>query len=140
MQKLVALSILLIPGLAQASIDPKCEGIPKPDDYNEQVQADFLLNYVALATTLSPIHAPVPHEPGHGAIGLDIGIIPPLGCEKRYVLEWTKTEETNKSPVVPRPRVTFAFGEIFGGLVPYAGVAYVPPVPINGNAQRDRQR
>ena len=37
-------------------------------------------------------------------IGVGIGIIPPLGCGKRIVLQGTKTEDTNKSPAVPRLR------------------------------------
>jgi hypothetical protein len=62
-------------------------------------------------------------------VGLDLAVIPPLSCERRFVLDWTKTEETNRTPVLPRPRVTFALPEL-GPLRPYAGFAYVPPVPI----------
>ncbi len=129
----LAAAALLTPQIALAEIDPKCVDVPQPADYDEQVQGDFIQNYIGLATTLSPIHGPVPHLPGHGAITLDLGVLPPLGCEKRYVLNWTKTEETNKTPVVPRPRVSFAFpvGEQ-KLVVPYAGVAYVPPVPMLG--------
>ncbi len=32
--------------------------------YNEQSQQDFLLNYFALATSLSPLHSAVPLEVG----------------------------------------------------------------------------
>jgi hypothetical protein len=116
---------------ALASIDPQCQGIPLPEDYDEQAQQDFLQNYVALATTLSPIHAPVPHEGGHGAIGVDFGVVPPLGCERRLVLNYTKTEDTNKTPLIPRPRITFALPTI-GRMTPYAGFAYVPPVTLFG--------
>jgi hypothetical protein len=118
------------PALAQ--IAPECEGVTKGDDYDELVQADFLSNYVALATTFSPVHAPVPHEPGHGALGLDVGIIPPLSCERRLVLSGTKTEDTNKTPVVPRLRGSFAFDVLDGKIVPYLGAAYVPPVKFLG--------
>lgn len=116
---------------ARAFIDPKCAGLVLPGDYNEQAQQDFLSNYFALSTTFSPLHAPVPHEPGHGAIGADFGIIPPLGCARRMVLNYTKTEDTNKSPLVPRLRVSYAFPAI-GKLVPYAGLAYLPPVKLLG--------
>ena len=115
-----------------AVIDPKCAGLPKPADYDEQVQQDFLQNYFALSTTLSAIHAPVPHEPGHGAIGVELNVLPPLGCDKRFVLEWTKTEDTNISPVAPRLRATFAFPEIADGIIPYAGLVYLPPVTLFG--------
>jgi hypothetical protein len=102
-----------------------------PDDYDEQAQRDFMANYVAMATTLSPIHAPVPHEGGHGAIGLDLAVIPPLSCERRFAFNHTKTEDTNKVPVVPKPRLTYAFPS-FGPVTLYGGFAYVPPLTIGG--------
>jgi hypothetical protein len=123
---------LLAAAPASAQIAPECAGITKPADYDELVQADFLANYVSLATTLSPVHGPVPHEPGHGAVGLDIGVIPPLNCEHRLVLSGTKTEDPNKTPVVPRLRGTFAFDVLEGKIVPYLGLAYIPPVKFLG--------
>ncbi|MEQ1507928.1 MAG: hypothetical protein ABMB14_37215 [Myxococcota bacterium] len=118
-------------GDAWAYIDPKCAGLTLPEDYDEQAQEDFLTNYFALSTTFSPVHGPVPHDGGHGAVGLDLGIIPPLGCARRFVLNYTKTEDTNKSPVVPRIRITYALPQI-GKMTPYAGVAYIPPVKLLG--------
>jgi hypothetical protein len=114
-------------------VDPKCadEAANLPADYDEQVQQDFLQNYPALYTTLSPIHGPIPHEPGHGAIGLDLNVVPPVGCSKRLVLNYTKTEDPNKTPVVPRPRITFAFPAV-GSVVFYGGIGYVPPVKVFG--------
>jgi hypothetical protein len=127
----VPLATLVLGPQALAQVDPKCQGLEMPEGYDEQAQQDFLSNYFALASTFSAIHAPVPHEPGHGAIGVDVAVMPPLGCERRFVLQHTKTEDTNKSPVIPRPRVTYAFPAI-GRMVPYAGVAYVPPVRLLG--------
>ncbi len=128
---LLAASMICFSSVAHASIDPKCAGLAKPENYSEVAQQDYMMNFFALSTTLSPIHAPVPHEGGHGAIGVDLLVIPPLSCEHRYVLEWTKTEETNKTPIAPRPRITFAFKGP-KGLVPYAGFAYLPPVTLLG--------
>jgi hypothetical protein len=127
------LAVSFSSNLAYASIDPKCdeEAASLPEDYDEQAQQDFLQNYPALYTTLSPIHGPIPHEPGRGAIGVDLGIVPPLPCSRRLVLNYTKTEDTNKTPVVPRPRLTFAFPAI-GPVIAYGGIAYVPPVPFLG--------
>lgn len=119
---------------ADASIDEACRDIAAagpPADYSEQDQQDFLLNYFALATTYSPLHGPVPHEPGHGGIGLEVAVIPPLSCERRLVLDYTKTEDTNKAPAAPRPRISFALPKV-GGLVPYASLGYVPPVTVFG--------
>ncbi|MCB9675151.1 MAG: hypothetical protein H6737_08535 [Alphaproteobacteria bacterium] len=126
-----ALLALMFPSLAYGYIDPKCADTVLPSNYDEQAQADFLANYVALATSYSPVHGPIPHKPGHGAIGLDLGFIPPLSCKRRLVLQGTKTEDTNKTPVAPRFRATFAFPSI-GRVVPYAGAAYIPPVKLLG--------
>lgn len=117
---------------ARAEVAPECDLLEKPDWYDEQAQADFLANYPALALTQSAVHAPLPHRAGHGAVGLDLAVIPPLGCGQRFVLDWTKTEDVNKVPVVPRPRATFAFQPLFGKVFPYAGLSFVPPVPVGG--------
>jgi len=125
-------ALLAVTGTAEAYVDPDCASVAAagpPAGYSEQGQQDFLLNYFALATTFSPLHAPVPNKPGHGSVGVEAAIIPPLGCERRLVLNYTKTEDTNKAPVAPRPRLLFAFPEI-GKLVPYAGLGYVPPVTV----------
>lgn len=117
---------------AHAALAPECEGREIPDDYDEQVQRDFLSNYFALSTTMSPLHAPRPNKPGRGSIGLELSVIPPLNCDQRAVLDYTKTEDTNKSPVLPRPRAIFTFPSIGKNFYPYAGVAFVPPVPVSG--------
>ena len=49
-------------------------------DYNEQAQQDFLLNYFAMATTMSPLHAPVPHESGKGSLNVEFLAIPLCMC------------------------------------------------------------
>ena len=124
--------LLLLIQSAMAYVDPACQDIADagpPADYSEQGQQDFLLNYFSLATTFSPTHAPVPHEPGTGGVGLEMAIIPALTCEQRLVLSYTKTEDTNKAPVFPRPRVSFAFPKV-GNFIPYAGLGYVPPVTV----------
>lgn len=131
MTRLLAVALLALPAVAAAQVDAQCAGLPKPADYSEELQQDFLQNYFGLGSTYSAIHAPIPHEPGHGSIGVDLNVLPPLGCRRRMVLDWTKTEHTNKTPVLPRPRVSFAFPAI-GKLVPYASFAYVPPIDLGG--------
>jgi hypothetical protein len=119
---------------AQEAIDPACAEVAAggtPEDYNEAAQQEFLANYPALYTSFSPVHGPVPHDPGHGSIGVELAIVPPLSCERRLVFDYNKTEDTNKTPLIPRPRVSFAFPAI-GRMVPYAGVAYIPPIPLFG--------
>lgn len=123
------LTLLLLAQTATAAIDPACEG--QTQKFDDAGQQDFLLNYFALATTLSPVHAPIPAEAGHGSIGLDALVIPPLSCEQRLVLNSTKTEDTNKAPVAPRPRMIFSFPEM-GKVTLYGGAGYVPPVTLFG--------
>ena len=121
---------------AQAYVDPACQEVADqgaPEGYSEQGQQDFLLNYFALATTFSPVHAPIPAAPGTGMLGVEIAVIPPLGCERRLVLNYTKTEDTNKVPALPRPRVSFVFPSIQLGSTQmsiYGSLGYVPPLEI----------
>ena len=99
--------------------------------YSETAQQDYLLNYFAMATTMSPLHSAVPNPAGSGSINLELAAIPFLGCDRRLVLGGTKTEDTNKAPILPRPRLLFSFNEL-GKVVPYAGIGYVPPVTVFG--------
>ncbi|MDP6934549.1 MAG: hypothetical protein QGG40_16620 [Myxococcota bacterium] len=124
----------LLTATALASMDPACEEIAAegpPEGYTEQGQWDFLLNYFSLVTTFSPLHSAVPGEPGHASVGVELSVIPPLGCRRRLVLDYTKTEDTNSFPVIPRPRVVFTLPQV-GSITPYAGLGYVPPVPMFG--------
>lgn len=128
--------ILLMGGLVRAAaIDEACLDVAAegpPADYDEDAQQTFLLNYFALATTFSPIHAPVPAPGGRGVVGLELAGIPPLSCERRLVLDYTKTEDTNKTPIAPRFRATLSFPRVGKRITPYAGVGYVPPVEVFG--------
>ena len=130
----LSLLAVALSGAASAYVDEKCQDVADggvPEGYSEQGQQDYLLNFFSLATTLSPLHPPVPYEPGHGSVGLETSFIPPLSCERRLVLNYTKTEDTNKAPILPRPRLLFAFpGDKYG--VFYAGLGYVPPVTVFG--------
>jgi len=62
---------------------------------------------------------------------VDLAVMPPLGCEKRFVLNHTKTEDTNAAPVIPQPRINVALPAL-GSVIPYVGLGYVPPVPVFG--------
>lgn len=140
--------IALLLGISTAfgAVDPDCMSVadtdgdgaagPAPAGYSEEVQNNFMLNFYSLATTFSPLHGPIPNEPGRGSLGIELSGIPYLKCEQRLVLAYTKTEDTNKTPVLPRPRGVFTFPakKLKNGMsvVPYAGFGYVPPVPIQG--------
>lgn len=125
---------LLFSAIASAAgIAPECQAFAdqKPQNYDEQQQQDFLANYYALVATSSPTHGPIPHQPGHGAIAAQLSGLPPLGCRRRFALGWTKTEDTNKSPVLPALTASFALDGP-GELVPYAEVSALPPIPVAG--------
>ena len=128
-----------------AYVDPACADVadtdgdgnpgPAPEGYSEEGQQNYLLNFFSAGTTFSPLHAPIPSPAGTGSFGVELSIIPPLGCDRRLVLEYTKTEDTNKMPVLPRPRASFAFPAIDTKnhkIIPYAGLGYVPPVKVQG--------
>ena len=103
--------------------------------YSEVQQNNFLLNFYSLATTFSALHAPIPRA-RYRFVGFRGVWNAQLKCEQRLVLSYTKTEDTNKTPILPRPRGSFAFPSIDlsngKSIVPYAGFGYVPPVPIGG--------
>jgi hypothetical protein len=115
-------------------VDPACQDLfeeGRPADYDEQQQQDFLANYYALVASSSGVHAPIPHEPRHGMLGVRLNGMPPLPCRRRFALEFSKTEDTNVTPVVPALTASYAF-EGPDGVVPYAEVAFLPPIPIRG--------
>ena len=125
------LTALLFAGPAQAhGVDPACEGA---EQYyaDDDLQAAYMLNYFSLAASYSPLHGPVPHEPGHGSVALELAGVPPLSCERRLALGGSKTEDTNKTPVIPRPRLSFTLPSD-GPIVGYGSVGYIPPVTFFG--------
>ncbi len=127
--------LIALSTLAFAQVAPECEtaaASPPPDWYTDDVgQQNYLLNYFALSTTLSPTHPPVPTKPGHMSVGAELAIIPPLSCDRRLVLDRSKTEDTNKTPIAPRIRALFASPKM-GDTVVYGGLAYIPPVTLLG--------
>lgn len=122
---LAVLVALAAPGVAAAQDEAA--------SYDEQTQVDYLMNYFALGTGGALLHAPVPHEPGHGAIGVDLSILPPLAAKRKLALGGSKTEDTKQPPIVPRLRATFAF-PLHEKVVPFAGFGWVPPIPLGGSS------
>ncbi len=112
---------------AQAQIAPECTGVAVPANYDEARQQAHLANYFAAGFLLTPGLA-APRTSSGGAVGLELGLIPPLSCSARLVLDGTKTEDTNKSPVLPRPRVRAALPAL-AGVTPWMGASFLPPVP-----------
>ena len=127
-----------------AYVDPACAEVadtdgdgnpgPAPEGYSEEGQQNYLLNFFSAGTTFSPLHAPIPSPAGTGSFGVELSIIPPLGCDKRLVLEYTKTEDTNKCLCfLDREHLAFpAIDTKNHKIIPYAGLGYVPPVKVQG--------
>ncbi|MEM6928532.1 MAG: hypothetical protein AAF602_16470 [Myxococcota bacterium] len=102
----------------------------RPPDYSEDQQRDYLQNYFALGGSFSGVHGPIPHEPGRGMVGVRLNGLPPLSCRRRFALDWTKTERTNISPVLPSVTASYAFRS--DKVVPYVETGFLPPVPVAG--------
>jgi len=131
---MLALALLLSSSARAVGIDEACQDLAddKPADYDEQQQQDFLMNYYALGASFSGVHAPIPHKAGRGMIGVRLGGLPPLPCRRRFALDWTKTEDTNKSPVLPTITASYAFETPWEEVVPYAEAGFLAPVPVAG--------
>ncbi len=123
--------LLVLTALLATQITPECRDVVVPADYDENAQQSFLQNYFAASFLLTPLAPPVPYDDVDGpraGVSLELGVIPPLSCERRLVLGGTKTEETNRSPVNPRPRLTAQLPRL-GPVSSHVGLTFVPPVP-----------
>lgn len=110
-----------------AQIAPECADTPLPKNYNEDAQQAYLQNYFAASFILTPMAPPVAYDTSKASIALELGFIPPVACEHRFVLNGTKTEDTDKSPVSPRPRVHAQLPKI-GPVSSHVGFTFLPPV------------
>jgi hypothetical protein len=139
----VSLSILLLAAGAAAqpdlsTVDPAChkelterfatvQNGGDLDGWNDTRSA-IMLNHPALSLLVSPLAAP---KQKGATLSLEIAVMPPLGCMDRVV--WfagkMKTEDTNKVPVLPRPRLRVSLPQL-AGFDSALGLAYVPPVPL----------
>ena len=128
---------------ADAYVDPACmevadtdgDGVagPAPEGYSEVQQNNYLLNFYSLATTFSALHAPVPHEPGTGSLGLELSVCR-LCYEKRLVLSYPRQKIRTRHSYCLVHEVPISSIDLKNGksVVPYGGFGYVPPVPIGG--------
>jgi len=117
------LFLVAVQSFAQA---PLCQ---KPADFDNVRQQAFLQNYFNAAFMLTPL-GPMSAEK-NASIGVELALIPPLSCEQRLV-EWgsiLKAENTNLSPVLPRPRIAVRLPNI-GPIKLKLGAALIPPIPL----------
>lgn len=122
---------------AQASVDPACDqdqdGIVDTantdtwdSDYEAQQYVN-MLNFYSVSMNPSALRSPAPFQVLKFNASLEMSSIPALNCLERTVFYGTKTEDTNKTPVLPRLRVSATLPMGF-----YVGLTGVPPVTIFG--------
>ncbi|MFZ9887991.1 MAG: hypothetical protein ACO3JL_10855 [Myxococcota bacterium] len=126
--RLALFALLLICPPLRAQIAPECAGTTVRADYDEDRQQAKLQNYFAAAFLMTPLAPPLPYAPGRASVGLEVGAIPPLSCQDRLVLGGTKTEDTNKLPANPRPRLVATLPDL-GPVSSFFGLTFLPPIP-----------
>src|SRR5258705_4188969 len=90
-------------GLGQ--IASECAGVQKPAGYDEDRQQSFLQNYYAAGFLMTPLGPGVSSRDPSASVSVEAGWLPGLSCQRRLVLDGTKTERTSASPVNPRLRL-----------------------------------
>lgn len=119
--------IALLTNLALAAGEGEC--VPyRPDDYDEQQQGDRMQNIAAVQMAASPLHRPIPHRPGRGAVGIVLHGMPDMSCEEKLVLGGTKVQTTQVAPIMPIVASDWSFE--LGSFVPYVGMRFLPQIPI----------
>lgn len=126
-------------------IDPDCDqtgpdGTPDgivdeyaalyPDGYTqteEDQQYINMLNFFTVSLGPSALHSPTPLVGKRLNASVEFSYMPSLTCFERSAFYGTKTEDTNRTPVVPRLRVSVALPYDL-----YVGLSGVPPVTLFG--------
>lgn len=126
-------------------IDPQCDqtgpdGTPDgivdeyatlyPSGYTqteEDQQYINMLNFFTVSMGPSALHSPTPIVDKRLNASVEFNYMPYLTCFERSAFYGTKTEDTNRTHVVPRLRVTVALPKDL-----YVGLSGVPPVTLFG--------
>ena len=88
----------------------------------------WALEYFASATLIGGLETPRTQKPGSVSIGLEAAWLPSLSAAQQMVgYNGTEAQDLNKTPFIPRPRVTIALPASLSLVV-----AAVPPVPMFG--------
>ncbi len=104
--------------------------VPDCMDGSPRTRTSNVVTQRALVRDFSALHGPIPARgPGSGALALELGWVPEHGCTGPFVDGATWNRNADPAPVVARPRISLALDGP-GGLVPYAGLGYVPPVQM----------
>lgn len=121
--------VMLIVSSVLFAQDP-CAGIV-PSGYDDAKQQAFLQNYFATSFMLTPNGPVMTLEKRRATVGIELKWLPFLTCTQRYVKLGAveKYENTNLSPVLPRPRLTVRLPNA-GPIGFEVGVAFIPPIPL----------
>jgi hypothetical protein len=88
----------------------------------------WALKYFSAATLVGGLETPGPQPSGSVSLGLEAGWLPPLSdAQQRVGYYGTESQDLNKAPFFPRPRVSIGLPWRFSLIV-----AAVPPVPMFG--------
>jgi len=98
-----------------------------PSTWDEGLQAANQMNFYGMMMSYSPIQSPAALTAGKLVPKLELSYVPQQDCLERAVFDGQKTENTNKTYVLPRLRVSY--GLPFGI---YVGLGGVPPVTLFG--------
>ena len=129
------MAVLLAPNLSRAAgnVADTCDsdGDGKVDDFDptktsEDAQGWYLAHATSLGMVLSPLGVATTLKPMQFNVSLELNQIKYLSCQEQAVLDGTKTEDTNKTPLLPRPRLTLA--------LPFSWISVVglPPAKLFG--------
>lgn len=131
---LAGLVALLFPSVLEASVDPACDldadGVVDEYDpalWSEARQQSNMLNFFGMSLSYSPLRAPASLRPARTEARLSLSYVPSLTCLERSVFNGQKTENTNKSPVIPQLRVSVGLPAGF-----FVGLTGIPPVTMFG--------
>lgn len=115
--------ILAAPAAAQVLVVQ-----PPPEDLPFDRPESWAMAYFAAATLLSGLETPATRRPGEVSVGIELGWLPSLDATQRHVgFNGTEDVDLNKTPVMPRPRVSIGLP---GRLTLI--VAGIPPVRFLG--------
>jgi hypothetical protein len=126
----IAPFFVLCSSIAHADISPDCVGIDTDVALDDSKQRAHLQNYFSSAFLFTPM-SPVPGSGATSQVGLELSLIPPLSCYERLVKfgGQLKTENTNLSPLLPRPRLTVGLPKA-GPVHMELEAGFIPPIPL----------
>ncbi len=115
---LAAALLLLVAPVAGAQSAGQVPVLNPVEQLNFDRPESWALKYFDSAMLLSGLDTPGARTPASVSIGFEIGWLPSLSASQRTVgFDGTKTEDLNKAPFLPRPRVVVGLPDRFSLIV-----------------------